>query len=95
MYAIIRRIIDGADPKKLIPTLIGMAKYEIWSVLNRIDVPVLVIGASHDTFHNLDDAKKISSLIKKASYIDLVTNKRSHSPEVCDLLIKYLNDNNP
>ena len=94
MYAIIRRIINGADPKKLIPALIGMAKYEIWSVLDKIDVPVLVMGASHDTFHNLDDAKEISSLIKNASYIDLVTNKRSHSPEVCDLLIKYLNDNN-
>lgn len=91
MYVIIRRIIDGADPKKLIPTLIGMAKYRIWEALKKIEVPVLVIGASHDTFHNLDDAKEISSQIKSASYIDLVTNKRSHSSEVCDLLIDYLN----
>jgi pimeloyl-ACP methyl ester carboxylesterase len=93
MYVIIRRIIDGADPKKLIPTLIGMAKYTIWEALKRIEVPVLVIGASHDTFHNLDDAKEISSLIKNAAYTDLVTNKRSHSPEVCDLLINYLKKN--
>jgi pimeloyl-ACP methyl ester carboxylesterase len=93
MYLIIRRIIDGADPKKLIPTLIGMARYSIWEALKKIEVPVLVIGASQDTFHNLDDAKEISSLIKSATYIDLVTNKRSHSPEVCDLLINYLNNN--
>jgi len=92
MYAIIRRIIDGADPKKLIPTLIGMAKYHLWDVLGKIDVPVLVIGTSHDTFHNLDDAKEISSKIKNCIYIDLVTNKRSHSHEVCDLLIKYLKE---
>jgi pimeloyl-ACP methyl ester carboxylesterase len=93
MYAIIKRIIDGADPGKLIPTLIGMAKYRIWDILDRIDVPVLVIGASRDTFHNLDDAKEISSRISNCTYSDLVTNKRSHSPEVCDLLINYLKNN--
>jgi pimeloyl-ACP methyl ester carboxylesterase len=94
MYVIIKRIIDGADPGKLIPTLIGMARYRLWDILDKIDVQVLVIGASHDTFHNLDDAKEISSRISNCTYSDLVTNKRSHSPEVCDLLINYLKEFN-
>jgi pimeloyl-ACP methyl ester carboxylesterase len=92
MYVIIERIIDGADPEKLIPTLICMSRYQIWSALEKIDVPALVIGASHDTFHNLDDAKEIASRIQGAVYADLVTNKRSHSREVCDLLINYLKE---
>jgi pimeloyl-ACP methyl ester carboxylesterase len=90
MHLILMRILDTADPYKLAPTLVAASRYSVWQSLEKIDVPTLVIGASQDTFHNLDDAKNIALHIKGATYTDLETNKRSHSPEVADVIMKYL-----
>lgn len=89
MYRITVRALDSADPKKMAPMLLDMAKYEIWDSLNHIDVPVLVLGASHDTFHSLDDAKEISMRIPGSRYVDLETNERTHSGEVSSLISSY------
>lgn len=90
MHLIIIRILDNADPHKLAPTLVAAARYSIWGSLEKIDVPTAVIGASKDTFHNLNDAMEISSHIKGSEYIDMVTNKRTHSPEVAECILKLL-----
>ena len=89
MYNICVRALDSADPRKMAPTLLEMAKYEIWDSLEKIDVPVIVIGASHDIFHYLGDALEISSKISNAKYIDLGTNKRTHGPEVAEIIMNY------
>jgi pimeloyl-ACP methyl ester carboxylesterase len=90
MHLILMRILDTADPYKLAPTLVAASRYSVWQSLEKIDVPTIVIGASQDTFHNLDDAKNIAMHIKGATYSDMETNKRSHSPEVADVIMKYL-----
>lgn len=89
MYRITERALDSADPRKMAPTLLEMAKYEIWDSLVKIDVPVVVIGASHDIFHYLGDALEISSKIRNARYIDLGTNERTHGSEVCEIIKNY------
>jgi hypothetical protein len=88
MHLIIIRILDNADPYKLAPTLVAAARYSVWNSLEKIDVPTAVIGASKDTFHNLNDAMEISSHIRGSQYIDMVTNKRTHSPEVAECILK-------
>jgi pimeloyl-ACP methyl ester carboxylesterase len=90
MYNITCRALDRADWRKISPTFLAMARYRIWESLSFIDVPVLVIGASRDIFHNLNDALRISSGIRNSTYFDIVTNERSHSPEVCDLILDFL-----
>jgi len=89
MYRITVRALDAADPRKMAPTLLEMAKYEIWDSLDKIDVPVIVIGASHDTFHYLGDALEISSGIRNAKYVDLGTNKRTHGREMAETIMNY------
>jgi pimeloyl-ACP methyl ester carboxylesterase len=90
MYMIIDRALDAANPKKLIATFLAISEYEIWDVLDKIDVPAKVIGASSDTFHSLGDAMEISTHIKGAEYIDMVTNKRTHSPEVAECIKEFI-----
>lgn len=90
MYNISVRALDESDPRKMAPALLEMVKYEIWDALGKIDVPVIVIGASKDIFHKHDDALDISSAIPDSKYYDLETNKRTHSAEVSDLLLSHL-----
>jgi pimeloyl-ACP methyl ester carboxylesterase len=94
MYNISVRALDKSDPRKMAPTLLEMVKYEIWDALDKIDVPVIVIGASKDIFHTHDDALEISTAIVNSKYYDLGTNKRTHSREVCDLLLGHLKEIN-
>lgn len=84
------RILDQADPKKLARTVVDVAGYDIWDDLKTIDVPVLVIGVSHDKFHSHDEASNIAQALPGSSYVDIETNKRSHSAEVADNLAGYL-----
>lgn len=90
MHLISIHVIDAADPRKLASTLLAISEYTIWSALEKIDVPTIVIGASQDTFHSLDEAMRISSHIKGSTYIDMVTNKRTHSAEVADCIIRFI-----
>jgi hypothetical protein len=92
MYFIIVRALDAADARKLSRTLIAISRYSITEALPKIDVPTIVIGASNDTFHNLGDALKISSMIRDSTYMDLVTNDRTHSGEVSEIILHYLDD---
>ena len=94
MYTITVRAMDNADPRKMAQTLLEMVKYEIWDALDKIDVPVIVIGASKDIFHTYGDALEISSRIRNSKYYDLETNKRTHSREVSDLLVRELSEMN-
>jgi hypothetical protein len=93
MYMISVRAVDAADARKLSRTLLAIAGYKIWNSLDSIDVPTIVIGTSDDTLHNLDDATRISALIKDSVYIDLKTNDRSHSKEVSDLIEEKMKGN--
>jgi homoserine acetyltransferase len=90
MYLISVRALDSADARKLSGTITEISRYRIWEALASIDVPAIVIGASNDTFHSLDDSRKISVLIKGSRYIDLVTNDRSHGKEVYDIIRDWL-----
>lgn len=89
MYEINARILDQADPRKLAATVIAVAKYEIWTDLKSVDVPVLVIGVSKDKFHSHDEASNIAAAIAGSSYTDIETNRRSHSAEAADLISKF------
>ncbi len=90
MYMISSRSMDATHPRRVAKTLLAMQGYSVNEAAKKIDVHVLVIGASNDTFHCHDDAVDIAKLIEKSSHIDLVTNTRSHSREVCDLIHEYL-----
>jgi len=90
MYEINSRILDQADPRKLAATVIAIADFTIWSYLETIDNPCLVIGVSHDKFHSHGEASSIAQAIEGCEYYDVETNKRSHSSEVALIINDFL-----
>jgi pimeloyl-ACP methyl ester carboxylesterase len=86
MHQIQKRVLDAADPYKLCATVLAISGYSLIERLVSFHIPLLIVGASKDIFHNHDDALRLSEAISHSSYVDLETNQRNHSSEVVDLL---------
>jgi pimeloyl-ACP methyl ester carboxylesterase len=84
------RAIDSGDPWKLKKGVLSMYKYEIWPLLKDIDIPALMIGASKDKLHEPENLHKMVQLMPKATYLDLETNKQTHSKRMVVEMRKYL-----
>ncbi len=82
--------LDAADPWKLKKAVIALSRYEVWQLLEGINYPALIVGASRDTLHEPQNLKKMVSMMKNATYIDLETNKLTHSARMVDEMRQYL-----
>lgn len=82
--------LDAADPWKLKKGVLKLSKYEVWPLLQKIEIPTLVVGASKDLLHEPENLKKMVDLLPKATYLDLETNENTHNPEVVQEMRKYL-----
>ncbi len=71
--------IDNADPWKLKKAVMKLWNWEVWGLLKDIEYPTLIVGASKDSLHEPENLKKIVSMLKNSTYIDLETNKGTHS----------------
>jgi pimeloyl-ACP methyl ester carboxylesterase len=74
--------LDAADPWKLKKGVLKLAKYEVWGILEKISIPALIIGASKDSLHEPENLKMMTTMLPNATYIDLETNKQTHSREM-------------
>ncbi len=86
------RALDAADPKKLKKASLSLSKYTVWDVLKEIETPLLIIGASKDKLHEPENIRKMTSMIKNCKYIDMETNKNTHSRELVKIMRDYLSD---
>ncbi len=84
------RYLDSADPWKLKKAAISFSKYSVWDILGTIEYPTLVIGASKDVLHEPANLRRMVQTMKNASYLDLETNKNTHSEEVVKAMRKYI-----
>ena len=84
------RAIDSGDPWKLKKGVLSMYRYEVWDLLKDIDIPTLMIGASKDKLHEPDNLRKMVHLMPRATYLDLETNKITHSRRMVEEMRKYL-----
>jgi pimeloyl-ACP methyl ester carboxylesterase len=82
--------LDAADPWKLKRAALAFSKYEVWDLLDTIDVPTLIIGASKDTLHEPKNLEKMVSMMRNATYLDLETNKKTHSKQMVDAMRQYI-----
>jgi pimeloyl-ACP methyl ester carboxylesterase len=82
--------LDSADPWKLKKTAIAFSRYEVWDLLVDIDYPTLIVGASRDTLHEPENLKKMVSIMKHAVYLDMETNKLTHSSDMVREMRKYI-----
>lgn len=83
-------VLDSADPWKLKRAALSVYKYSVWNFLHRIEIPTLILGASKDKLHEPENLKKIVSIMKNCSYVDMDTNKGTHSPQAVEEIRKYL-----
>ena len=84
--------LNAADPWKLKRAALEFSKYEVWNLLPEIILPTLIIGASKDKLHEPENLKRMVSLLPNVQYIDLETNKGTHSPEMVQAVRRYLSD---
>ncbi len=82
--------IDAADPWKLKKAVMKLWNWEGWDLLPGIDYPTLIAGASKDSLHEPENLKKMVAMMKKATYIDLETNKGTHSKKMVEEMRKYI-----
>jgi pimeloyl-ACP methyl ester carboxylesterase len=82
--------LDAADPGKLKRATLSLSKYRVWDLLEDIEFPCLIVGASRDVLHEPENLQKMVSLMKSADYLDLETNRRTHSGEMVEEMRQYL-----
>jgi pimeloyl-ACP methyl ester carboxylesterase len=91
------RTLDTADPRKSKKTVLALWNYQVWDKLKTVQYPTLVIGASRDKLHEPENIRRMVSLLPRATYLDMETNARNHSPELVKVIRRYLdglkNDN--
>jgi len=82
--------IDAADPWKLKKAVMRLWNWEVWDLLPDIQYPTLIAGASKDSLHEPENLKKMVLMLTKATYIDLETNKGTHSKEMVEEMREYI-----
>ncbi|NOY77196.1 MAG: alpha/beta hydrolase [Calditrichaeota bacterium] len=82
--------LDAADPWKLKKAVLALAKYTVWDKLGAVTCPVLIVGASKDKLHEPENLKKMTALLPNAHYVDLETNRGTHSKKAVDALRKFI-----
>ncbi len=84
------RNLDAADPWKLKRAALAFSKYKVWDLLDTIDVPTLIVGASKDMLHEPTNLERMVSMMPNATYLDMETNKKTHSEQMVDAMRQYI-----
>ena len=91
-YSKYSQALDEADPWKLRKGVLDLYKYEVWDILPDIEYPALIIGASKDSLHEPENLQRMVREMKNAKYLDMETNKKSHTAEVVHEIRSYLKE---
>lgn len=86
-------VLDFADPWKLKRAAMAVSNYTVWERLKTIEYPTLILGASKDKLHEPENTKKIVASLKQSTFVDMATNKNTHSAEVVYKTRNYLENN--
>lgn len=81
--------LDAADPHKLKPIAMALLDYQLWDRLAAVKNEVLIVGASSDKLHGLDNLSKMAALMSAASLVSMESNKATHSEAAGRLLGGY------
>ncbi len=84
------RSIRESDPIKWKRASKYFAQRDFWDVYKGIDNRVLIVDESVDRLHNTEITQEITQMIKNSEYIDLKTNKNTHSKPMLDTILEYL-----
>ncbi|HUT81802.1 MAG TPA: alpha/beta hydrolase [Candidatus Bathyarchaeia archaeon] len=80
------RALEEGNLRKALPTFRRMYRYKIWDQLPNVVTKTLLVGASLDKMHATEETLKAHNLMPNSLYIDLGSNKETHSdPLVIEL----------
>ncbi len=83
------RLLEEANAKKW-KNVVKHSLGEHWHLYEQIDQNTLILGAEQDKMHNVEETRKIVSLIKNSTYLDMKTNKNTHSLNVVTEIRNHL-----
>ena len=78
------RALEEADAKKWGTVAKRFAFVRFRDTYEKIEDHIVVIGMEKDKMHKAQEAKDISNLLKNSTYIDMETNKKTHSVEMVE-----------
>ncbi len=86
-YAKYMRVLEEADPKKWRAVTKRVCFTKVWDLYKQIeDNYVVVVGMEKDKMHAAELAKKIANTISDAKYLNMETNRATHSAELVKLI---------
>lgn len=88
------RVMNEAQSKKWKNVALNFLYWKWWSVYERVDNDILLIAAEKDKMHEADVTQKIGKLMKNSTYVNLETNKNTHTKPIVDLLREQIKQEN-
>ncbi len=79
-----------ADLRRAMPLMRSFYRYSIWDMPSKIEVPTLLLGASADKMHAAQECLRTHELMPNSVYIDLGSNKATHSEPLIEELEKFI-----
>ena len=61
-----------------------------WKTFPKVKNHVILIAAERDKMHDAVDTMKVSKMIKNSTYLNLETNRNTHSGVMVDTIREYL-----
>ena len=85
------RVLEESDFKKWRAVAKRVCFIKVWDLYKQIeDTRVVIIGMEKDKMHTVELAKSIIAVIPNAEYIDMKTNRASHSGELIEVIRKLI-----
>lgn len=83
------RALEEAHMRKAMPLFRRMYRYKIWDMLPKVETPTLLLGASLDKMHATKECLRVHELIPNSIYVDLGSNKATHTDPLVDEIGKF------
>jgi hypothetical protein len=92
-YAKYVRAGEEIDMIKIKKLMWQITKYKCWEMPPKIDnTKCILVGASEDKMHAAEETIRTHRLIPNSEYVDLGTNKATHSIPLIDLARKFITE---
>ncbi len=86
------RVFEEADARKWQKVGKHVVFKWFWDIYEQVEDKVLLIGMEEDKYHELDQIKEISKLMKNSYYLDMKTNSNTHSDKMVDVLREQIKE---
>ncbi|MBY9001029.1 MAG: hypothetical protein KGD64_08955, partial [Candidatus Heimdallarchaeota archaeon] len=77
---------DEAEPKRWIKAARRVCFPWFWYLYEMIDNRILLVGMEEDKMHMIEETEKIAGLLHNSNYIDMKTNKNTHSSGMVEII---------